>query len=45
MEKEELLTEIENNLISIKNNTEAQITEIDEFTEKYRNKVSTEEST
>lgn len=39
IEKEEILTEIENNLIEVKKRTEAQIIEIDEFTEKYRQKV------
>lgn len=40
IQKEELLTDIENNLIAIKNNTETQIAEIDDFTEKYRNKIA-----
>jgi tripartite motif-containing protein 37 len=44
IQKEEVLTEIEDELILVKSKTEGSITEIEDYTEKYRNKMSNENS-
>lgn len=42
IKKEATLTEMEDHLISVKNKTEANIAEIEDYTERYRNKIINE---
>jgi chromosome segregation ATPase len=44
IQKEEVLAEIEDELILVKSKTETSITEIEDYTEKYHNKMSNENS-
>lgn len=42
IEKEELMSNMENDLIEIKAKTEAQLIEIDEYTDRFRSKIMKE---